>query len=136
MQAPLAGGPSTPALAAAVSTAGGLGMLAAGYRTPEAVQAEVETVRAHTDRPFGVNLFAPPTDAVDDDAAIARYGQRLAEEARRQDAQVGSPRHDDDGWEDKLALVSDAGVPVVSFTFGCPRRTSSRACRRPAPPCG
>jgi len=32
--APLAGGPSTPELAAAVSEAGGLGFLAAGYRTP------------------------------------------------------------------------------------------------------
>ena len=38
VQAPMAGGPSTPALAAAVSNAGGLGFLAAGYKTPEAVR--------------------------------------------------------------------------------------------------
>ena len=36
--APLGGGPSTAALAAAVSEAGGLGFLAAGYRRAEAVR--------------------------------------------------------------------------------------------------
>ncbi len=56
----MGGGPSTPALAVAVSEAGGLGFLAAGYRTPEAVRREVEELRALTARPFGVNLFAPP----------------------------------------------------------------------------
>lgn len=39
--APMAGGPSTPALAAAVSEVGGLGFLADGYKTPDAVAAEV-----------------------------------------------------------------------------------------------
>ena len=39
VQAPLAGGASTPALAAAVAEAGGLGFLAAGYKTPDAVRA-------------------------------------------------------------------------------------------------
>jgi nitronate monooxygenase len=34
IQAPMAGGPSTPELAAAVSNAGGLGSLAAAYLTP------------------------------------------------------------------------------------------------------
>ena len=51
--APMAGGPSTPALVAAVSDAGGLGMLAAGYRTPEAVAAEIRSVRERTGAPSG-----------------------------------------------------------------------------------
>ena len=41
VQAPLAGGPSTPALAAAVSNAGGFGFVAAGYRTPLAMAEEI-----------------------------------------------------------------------------------------------
>ena len=41
VQAPLAGGASTPALAAAVSEAGGLGFLAAGYKSADAVRADV-----------------------------------------------------------------------------------------------
>jgi nitronate monooxygenase len=60
VQAPLAGGPSTPALAAAVGDAGGLGFLAAGYKTVEAVRADLDDLRARTARPFGVNVFAPP----------------------------------------------------------------------------
>jgi hypothetical protein len=39
--APLAGGPSTPRLAAAVTNAGGLGFLAAGYLTASAVDAPI-----------------------------------------------------------------------------------------------
>src|SRR4051794_31182728 len=64
--APMAGGPATPALAAAVSGAGGLGFLAAGYRTPEAVRDEIRTLRGQTDAPFGLNLFVPGGRPVDE----------------------------------------------------------------------
>jgi nitronate monooxygenase len=119
VQAPMGGGPSTPALAAAVSDAGGLGFLAAGYIAPEAVRANVASLRQLTGRPFGSNLFAPPRP-VPDPRAVERYAQELA---RRHGAPVGTPRHDDDGWEEKLALVAELRVPVVSFTFGCPEPT-------------
>jgi nitronate monooxygenase len=119
VQAPMGGGPSTPALAAAVSEAGGLGFLAAGYQRPDAVRADVAATRAATARPFGVNLFAPGPVAADPDA-VARYARELAGEAARYGVELGEPRHDDDGWEAKLALVAELRVPVVSFTFGCP----------------
>ena len=118
VQAPMGGGASTPALAAAVAEAGGLGFLAAGYKTPDAVRADIEALRALTDRPFGVNLFAPPAPAADD---VAPFAAQLEAEAERYGAPVGEPRHDDDGWEAKLALVAELEVPVVTFTFGCPR---------------
>jgi nitronate monooxygenase len=119
VQAPMGGGPSTPALAAAVAEAGGLGFLAAGYKTADAVRADVEALRELTPRPFGVNLFAPPGDA-GDPAAVARFAAALQPEADRYATPLGEPRHDDDGWDAKLALVAELGVPVVSFTFGCP----------------
>jgi nitronate monooxygenase len=119
VQAPMGGGVSTPALAAAVSEAGGLGFLAAGYVTPDALRAEVASLRELTARPFGVNLFAPPRP-VPDPRAVERYAHALA---RRHGVAVGTPRHDDDGWEEKLALVAELRVPVVSFTFGCPDPT-------------
>ena len=116
VQAPMGGGASTPALAAAVSEAGGLGFLAAGYLAPGAVRADIEAVRELTRRPFGINLFAPPRP-VPDPGAVERYARALAQ---RHGAEVGEPRHDDDGWEEKLALVAELRVPVVSITFGCP----------------
>jgi nitronate monooxygenase len=119
VQAPMGGGPSTPALAAAVSEAGGLGFLAAGYRTVDAVRAELDDLRRLTERPFGVNLFVPGPAAADR-AAVERYAGALAGEAERYGVELGEPRHDDDGWEEKLALLREERVPVVSFTFGCP----------------
>src|SRR4051795_13081290 len=65
VQAPLAGGASTPALAAAVCEAGGLGFLAAGYKTADAVRADLETLRGVTERPVGLNIFAPPGGPAD-----------------------------------------------------------------------
>ena len=111
----MAGGPSTPALAAAVAEAGGLGFLAAGYKSVEAVRADIAELRSLTERPFGVNLFAPPAP-VPDRLAVERFAREL----RRAGLPVGERRHDDDAWTDKLALVIDERVPVVSFTFGCP----------------
>ena len=117
VQAPMGGGPSTPALAAAVAEAGGLGFLAAGYKPVEAVRADVEALRARTDRPFGINLFAPPVPAADD---VAPFAAELEGEAARYGVPVGEPRHDDDGWDAKLGLVHELEVPVVTFAFGCP----------------
>src|SRR5437764_3684251 len=110
--APMAGGPSTPALAAAVSGAGGLGFLAAGYLSPEAFASRVAEVRSLTDAPFGVNLFVPGSHEVDE-AALRAYVRELGPGA-------GEPRWDDDGWDAKLGFLRDSPVAVVSFTFGCP----------------
>src|SRR3954451_11242629 len=114
VQAPLAGGASTPALAAAVCEAGGLGFLAAGYKTAEAVRADLETLRGLTARPFGLNIFAPPAGPADDEA-VRTYAARLCDEG-----ELREPRHDDDGWESKLALAEAERLPLVTFTFGCP----------------
>jgi nitronate monooxygenase len=121
VQAPMSGGPSTPALAAAVAKAGGLGFLAAGYKTADAVRSDIAELRGLTHRPFGVNLFAPPGPA-GDPAELDRYAAELRAEAERYGVEPGEPRHDDDGYEEKLALVVEERVPAVSFTFGCPAR--------------
>jgi nitronate monooxygenase len=119
VQAPMAGGPSTPALAAAVAEAGGLGFLAAGYRTPDAVCQELHELRRMTDRPFGLNLFVPSA-AVADKESVERYAVHLQGEAERYGTELGDPRHDDDAWEQKLELAVEERPAVLSFTFGCP----------------
>jgi nitronate monooxygenase len=119
--APMGGGPSTPALAAAVSEAGGLGFLAAGYKSVAEVERELAEVRAATARPFGINVFVAGRPDVDE-GAIAVYAESLAGEEERYGAVLGEPRWDDDGWEAKLELVARERPAVVSFTFGCPDR--------------
>jgi nitronate monooxygenase len=110
----MAGGVSTPALAAAVSDAGGLGFLAAGYREPEAVAAESAELRALTERPFGLNVFAPSGSPADP-AAVEAYAARISHEG-----ELGKARYDDDWFEAKLTLAAELSVPVVSTTFGAP----------------
>jgi nitronate monooxygenase len=119
VQAPMAGGPSTPELAAAVSRAGGLGFLAAGYLTAERLAQDIDALGALTGAPFGVNVFAPagePADAT----TVSAYAQRLAALADAAGVALGQPRFDDDALTDKLALLVARSPAVVSFTFGLP----------------
>jgi len=124
--APMAGGPSTPELAAAGSTAGGLGFVPAGYLTAEVFGQRLSAARGLTSGPVGANLFVPQPSAATS-SAIEGYTKALAAEAEHYDAQLGEPRFDDDGWAAKLDVLLDVRPDVVSFTFGLP---SSDECRR------
>jgi nitronate monooxygenase len=119
VQAPLAGGPSTPELAAAVSEAGGMGLLAAGYLTPESLRKDIARVRELTSAPFGVNVFWLTETRVDA-GRVSAYARRLEPEARRHEIELGTPRFEDDEFAAKLELLLVERIPVVSFTFGCP----------------
>jgi nitronate monooxygenase len=129
VQAPLAGGPSTPELAAAVSNAGGLGFVAAGYRPVDALASDIIATRALTSRPFGVNLFAPG-GAPANRETVGRFADRIRSEARAAGVELGAPRFDDDAWSEKLGLLCSDPVPVVSVTFGCPAPETVAALRR------
>lgn len=119
VQAPMAGGPSTVELAVAVSRAGGLGMLAAGYKTVEAMAAEIEEVRGQA-RNFGVNVFVPESDPSDSDD-LARYAAALAPLADELGVPAPVPGpFADDHYAAKLDHLVARPVPVVSFTFGLP----------------
>jgi nitronate monooxygenase len=111
VQAPLAGGPSTVELARAVSDAGGLGFLAAGYLKPDALREQIRELRTATPAPFGVNVFVPGPPAADPEA-LAAYLETIDGH--------GEPRHEDDGWTEKLAILLEERPAVASFTFGCP----------------
>jgi NAD(P)H-dependent flavin oxidoreductase YrpB (nitropropane dioxygenase family) len=128
LAAPMAGGPTTSALVRAAIAAGSAGFLAGGYKTPEALAAEIAEVRATTDR-FGVNLFAPNPVPVDR-AAYAAYRELLLPLAERYAVELpAEPVEDDDHWQGKVDVLVEAAPPVVSFTFGLPDPTSARALR-------
>ncbi len=117
--APMAGGPSTPELAAAVTNAGGLGFVAAGYLSVHDVADRLAAARKLTSGPLGVNLFVPQQSRAER-ADIDRYADALAADAQRYGAQLGEPRHDDDKWSAKIALLVDLRPEVASFTFDAP----------------
>jgi nitronate monooxygenase len=124
--APLAGGPTTPQLAAAVTGAGGLGFLAAGYLTAAALAEQIRQARELTSGPLGVNVFVPGGSAADH-GPVTEYAALLAAEAQQAGVELGQPRFDDDDWDAKLALLTADHLPVTSFTFGCPEPPVIRA---------
>jgi nitronate monooxygenase len=83
------------------------------------VREEIETMRAGTAKPFGVNLFVPTREPADP-ASLRDYLAELASEAERQGVELGEPRFEDDEWGAKLELLCRERVAVASFTFGCP----------------
>jgi nitronate monooxygenase len=112
--APLAGGPSTPELAAAVADARGVGFLGAGYLTSEELERRLRRARELTSGTLGVNVFVLRERPVDEEA-LAAYARELAGEG-----ELGEPRFDDDAFAEKLEVVLGSGVDVVSTTFGPP----------------
>ena len=122
IQAPMAGGISTPHLVAAVSNAHGLGSYATGYLTKAQVDADLHIIKSLTSRPFAANLFIPPTQASQDEAkikayqlAINRYKKIL--DMPEQNESLASLSKPDNFYEIVESLLIHK-VPIVSFTFG------------------
>jgi nitronate monooxygenase len=118
VQAPMAGGPSTPELTSAASAAGAFGFVAAGYLSPDALTEAIAATRALSPAPFGVNLFVPSRPA--ERGPVDAYRARLEGEAARLGVELGDGRWEDDSYGAKLDVVADAAVHTVTFTFGCP----------------
>jgi len=141
--APMAGGPSTWQLAAAVTRAGGIGFLAAGMRPVRQLVQDVASTRGALEgvdhAVFGVNLFVPEpaNTAVPADRkapgsparrrraeSVRRYRSSLLAEARRLGVELPGMKALDpdsmDGWEAKLEAAEAGAWPLVTFTFGLP----------------
>lgn len=122
IQAPMVG-VSTPALAAAVSEAGGLGSLGLGASTPAQARELVAQTRARTARPFNLNLFchAPArADVEREQAWLERLRPLFAEFGAAPPAALR---------EIYLSFLADPAMletllelrpAVVSFHFGLP----------------
>lgn len=129
LAAPMAGGPTTPALVLAAAEAGSAGFLAGGYRTAETLGGILDDVRATTES-YGVNVFAPNPVPVEP-AAYREFRERLLQLAERYGVDLpGAPVEDDDDWHAKVDLLAEVGPPVVSFTFGIPAPAALGVLRR------
>lgn len=119
IQAPMAGGPSTPELVAAVSNSGALGFLGVGYLTPVQIDLEIRKVKELTNQPFGVNLFVPDSNTESPISpkvkkSLEQYSLELGIEPPDL---PGPPKYN---FKDQLAVIIDHKVSKFSFTFGIP----------------
>ena len=118
--APMAGGPSTVALAAATAAGGVFPFLAGAYLAPERLRDDVAALRAETTKPFGVNVFAPSPNPPSAAADVVAYAEQLAPWAAAAGVALGEARWDDDSFEAKVDVLVEAAPPVVSFSFAWP----------------
>jgi nitronate monooxygenase len=120
IQAPMAGGPGTPQLVAAVSNAGGLGSLAGGYLPADALREAIAEVRALTDQPFAVNLSAGHPIKIDAER-LSRAHELLAPYRTELGLSLESPPVPElPGFDEQLDVILETQVPALSFTFGVP----------------
>ena len=121
IQAPMAGVQGS-ALAIAVSNAGALGSLPCAMLTSEALRAELQALRAGTQRPFNVNFFCH-TPPVPDAAREAAWRAELApfySEAGIDIAAVHAGAGRVPFSAEAAALLETVRPAVVSFHFGLP----------------
>jgi len=124
IQAPMAG-VSTPAMAAAVSNAGGLGSLGVGATNAAGARKVIRETRALTDKPFNINLFCHPP-AVADAAAERAWLDYLASDFAKWGAEP--PTRLAEIYksfvvdEEMLEMLLEEKPAVVSLHFGLPRR--------------
>ena len=113
---------ATADLAAAVSNAGGLGIISsASFRTPEDLRAEIRRCKAMTDKPFAVNLsLFPSLNPVgyhEHIKVIAEEGVKIVETAgRAPDEYIGELKAANITVIHKCVAVKHA---LMAQTIGC-----------------
>lgn len=119
IQAPMAGS-TTPELVAAVSSAGGLGSLGAGYLEPQAILDQAMQVRRLTDRPYAIGLFVLPDEVVVDMAAVTRARERLDALMEREGLAIRThlPTRWAPRFSDQFDALLEARPAVAIFAFG------------------
>lgn len=127
------GGVAGPDLAAAVSNAGGLGVLGHANLAPDRVRDEIRRTRDLTDRPFGIGLLFPSGAPPERDPAAAPPPLpdflRALGEADPQVSVVGERTYDHDMAAERLEIAIAEGVPVLTCGLGVPEAVVERAHR-------
>lgn len=119
IQAPMAGGITSPELVAAVSNAGALGSLGAGYMQPEEIRKVIRQIKSLTKKPFNVNLFVPESEHKDpDQSSLVEILKSLWRELS--DEPFDGSTQTQPSFAEQVQVLLEESVPFFSFTFGIP----------------
>ena len=135
VQGPFGGGPSSIALAAAVSNAGGLGSFGAYSYLPEQLKQLVNDLRAQTTHAFAINLWVPYTSPTEQRITEAGYRDTIAIlHPYYDEVNAKAPSYDDlfrsPNFDAQVEAILAAAPPAFSFVFGTPSREALKACRQ------
>lgn len=122
IQAPMAGGITTPELVSAVSEYGALGSVGAGYLTSVQLEEQIKEIKARTSKPFNVNLFVP-----EDQVSFSKEDiHRMSDVLKKMNMPVKdftfSNEANQINYEKQLEVILQNDVPICSFTFGIPSK--------------
>ncbi|NYE04442.1 nitronate monooxygenase [Bacillus niacini] len=125
IQAPMAGGITTSKLVAEVSNAGGLGMIGAGYMTPNQIREQIIEIKQFTPKPFGINLFVPNEFAYAE--SEVKLANQLLQPIRNElhinkgpNNEIPTCYQEFKTFNKQIKVIIEESVPVCSFTFGIP----------------
>jgi nitronate monooxygenase len=110
----------SPALVAAVSNQGGLGSFGAALFNPEQIRQKIQEIRALTNRPFAINLFAPTEVPTYSDNQIKQAMEALnyfRKKLGMPDCET-IPAQASASFEEKFNVLLEEKIPIFSFTFG------------------
>jgi nitronate monooxygenase len=125
IQAPMAGGITISQLVSEVSNSGGLGMIGAGYMTPEQIKEQTREIKKLTTNYFGINLFVPNKFNVSD-KAIKFTNEKLEPISKelnvKQLDNIEVPQFNQllYTFYAQIKVVIQEKIPICSFTFGIP----------------
>jgi nitronate monooxygenase len=115
----MAGGITTPELVAAVSNAGALGSLGAGYMAPDEIRNAIRKTKSLTNKPFNVNLFIPEaSNDTYDLSLITKHLTSLWEEISDTPFEIAHLQPF--SFENQIKVLLEEKIPIFSFTFGIP----------------
>jgi nitronate monooxygenase len=125
IQAPMAGGVTTSNLVAEVSNSGGLGMIGAGYMSPNQIREQIREIKQLTPNPFGINLFVPNefTCTEIEIKSASQLLQPICEQLhinQNDNLEIPTSNHLFETFYEQIKIVIEENLPVCSFTFGVP----------------
>lgn len=127
IQAPMAGGITTPELVSAVSNHGALGMIGAGYMSPGNLRTCIHEIKQKTENNFGVNVFVPNDFHVTEETIEGSkkslesiYNTLSIDENML--LEIPTPKCIQQKYEKQLEVIIEENVPICSFTFGVPSK--------------
>lgn len=123
-------GLTNPKLVAAVSNAGGLGILGAESITKEKLHKDIKRIKKMTEKPFGINLLLAKNENRKNDRKDIHSMQKYLNTFRnelslepRKDLNIENiNEYSELEIEDKIDIILKEKVPVISFGLGDPSK--------------
>ncbi len=130
IQAPMAGGATTPEFVAATSNQGCLGSIGAGYLSPDQLLSHIKKTKILTSCAFSINLFVPQQKEIDPkkilnmQLRLNKFREKLRIPLKNSYEPIENQHQK---FQQQIEIILLSNVPILSFTFGIPQKNVIQA---------